>query len=411
MKNKNIIFRFFLGCFASLRLHKGLLTPNLPNYVIPLNCNLNNRITRVLEGITYRNCLLIILWLLTLFIIYIVVYDILYDIFSPALCMGDDIDKTVKDAANSLNASNNTLKVNKPEIHIHNPNIKVPSELGTGLGIGGSVSAGIYALSRSRGVASLPIGLKAAAIVGGGIGGGTAFAISNYLNTMAQKNASNSSNPSTASNNNNDTYPGKSMIEEGDNMDNVVYFLNLDITMCIIMLFLLLLLTYLYVYKRNKIWIVFTIWISTMIISMFSVYLAYSLLEDIEIIAKICHNIHNYNSIKTDYNWDDDTIQFLVAIFIFRSCILGFIYLLLISHIHSIIAKNNDKFIFLKRLWGERLYSYFIKSVNIASKTNWIWMTGIAILLILACLFDIYVAFSIRDRIYEITELYLNSIK
>ena len=148
---------------------------------------------------------------------------------SPILCMaGDDLDKKVQavsESANNLSASNNSINVNKPEIHLHNPNIKVPGELGTGIGIGGAVSAGIYALSKSKAIASMPIGTRAAAIAVGGLIGGATFVGANYINTLAQKNANSSSNSSSTSNIN-DSYPTKSIIEEGDSVENIMYFLN-----------------------------------------------------------------------------------------------------------------------------------------------------------------------------------------
>nr|YP_009327795.1 hypothetical protein [Epichloe typhina]APB96753.1 hypothetical protein [Epichloe typhina] len=365
--------------------------------------------SNVFKAIIDKKCFSVILLLFILYLIYILINDILYDIFSPVLCMaGEDLNEkkqAINEASNGLNASNNNLSVNKPEIHLHNPNITIPGEIGTSVGLGGAVSAGIYALSKSKVVASMPPGTKAAYTAAGGIIGGTAFVAANYLNTVVQKNAKNYSSRKS------DSYPAKSIIEEGDNIDNIMYFLNWNIIICIIVLLLLLLLIYLYVYKRNNIWVILAIWTFTVIVSIISVYLAYCLLEDIDIIARICHDIDSSKKTLTNYNWEDDTIQFLTSVLILRCCIPVLLYLLLISHAYSMIAKNNHKFILLKHLWGERIHSYFIKSVNLASKTNWIWMTIGATLLVFSCLMSIYIAFSTYNYIYDITELYLNSKK
>jgi hypothetical protein len=93
----------------------------------------------------------------------------------------EDIDKKIQAAsevAKNMDASNNSINVDKPEIHLHNTNIKIPSDL-TGIGMGGAVSAGIYALSKSKAVASMPLGTKAATVGIGGIIGGGAFVMSN----------------------------------------------------------------------------------------------------------------------------------------------------------------------------------------------------------------------------------------
>jgi hypothetical protein len=163
----------------------------------------------------------------------------------------DDLDKKLQAAsemAKNVNASNNSVNVNNPEIHLHNPNIKIPSSLGTGIGLGGTISAGIYALSKSKAVVSMPFGTRAAMIGAGGLIGGGTFVTANYINTIAQKNANNSSNSSC-----NDSYPAKSIIGEGDSVDNIMYYLNINIIICMVIILLLLLLIYLYVYQRNNV--------------------------------------------------------------------------------------------------------------------------------------------------------------
>ena len=84
---------------------------------------------------------------------------------------------------------------------------------------------------------------------------------------------------------------------------------------------------------------------------------------------------------------------------------------MLISHIHNLIASDNKKFTFLKDILGERFYSYFIRAINIASKTNWMWMIGGAVLLLFSSGFSIWLAYMIYYHIFDITEFYLNSKK
>nr|YP_009763313.1 hypothetical protein [Metarhizium rileyi]QIS49091.1 hypothetical protein [Metarhizium rileyi] len=150
------------------------------------------------------------------------------------------------------------------------------------------------------------------------------------------------------------------MIEEGD---NIMSFLNWNIIICIVVLLLLLLLIYFYIKKRHNIRVILAIWALAVIVSIISVYLAYCILEDIDIIARICHDIDSSNNTLTNYNLEDDTIQFLIL----RCCIPVILYLLLISHVYSLVAKNNHKFIFLKHLWvasHERIHSYFINQLT-----------------------------------------------
>jgi hypothetical protein len=75
------------------------------------------------------------------------------------------------------------------------------------------------------------------------------------------------------------------------------------------------------------------------------------------------------------------------------------------------IVNGNIEFKYTRYLLGERFYSYFIKSLHIASKTNWIWMIIGVVLLILSSILSIYCAVFIYNHIYDITELYLNSKK
>jgi hypothetical protein len=167
----------------------------------------------------------------------------------------------------------------------------------------------------------------------------------------------------------------------------------------------------LYIYKRNNMWIIIILWITLVIISLYSVYLAINLLEDFDIIARIYHDIDFSKGINKNFNWHDETIQVLIVNITMRSCSTGLLYLLLIFHLQNIIINSNKEFKFLKYLLGERFYYYFIKSLNIASKTNWIWMIAVAILLLFSSIFSVWFAYFICNHIYEITELYLNSKK
>lgn len=146
-----------------------------------------------------------------------------------------------------------------------------------------------------------------------------------------------------------------------------MYYLNLNVIICIIILLLFLLLIYLYIYKRDNTKIIYILWTLLMGISLYSIYLAYNLIEDIDTIARICHDIDSSKKISNNYDWHDDTIQFLIANLLSRFVISSFLYLLLIFHIQSIIVSDNIEFKFVKYILGERFYSYFIKSLKIAS--------------------------------------------
>ena len=60
----------------------------------------------------------------------------------------------------------------------------------------------------------------------------------------------------------------------------------------------------------------------------------------------------------------------LISNIIMRGCISLFIYLLLILHIHNLIASDNKRFTFLKDILSGRFYLYVIRAINIESKTN-----------------------------------------
>lgn len=272
--------------------------------------------------------------------------------------------------------------------------------------MGGTISAVIYVLSKSKAIASMPLGTRAAIITAGGLIGGSTFVAANYVNTIAQKNATNLSSTSKE-----DNYPSKSIIGQEDNADTVMYYLNLNIIICIMVLLFSLFLIYFYIYKRNKMWNIRIIWILSLIMSIYSIYLAFNLIEDIDIISRICHDIDYFKDIKTSDNWNNETLKFLMANLVLRSGIIILLYLLLILHFQNMIANSNKEFKYIKYILGERFYLYFTQLIRFANKTNLIWMTISVTLLIFSSVISIYLAFFMLNNIYDITELYLKSQK
>ena len=366
----------------------------------------------------YKNfIILFILSATLLFIIYFLLND-----FSPLYCIDEETERKISVAnelaknVNSNVSNNNTnLNIQNPDLHLHNPNINVPSSIGTSIGIGGTVSSGIYALSQAKRVTAMPIGAKAGMVALGGIIGGTAFVTANYMNTYAQKSLNSSS---SNSNDKNDPYSSaSSILEYGDSTDSIMYFLNLNFIVSIFMLCLSLLLIYMYVKNRNKSTIINIIWILLITISSLSIYLAYNLTEDIDIISQVYQKTTGVSTTKAYDNHHsyrneaDKTVEFLTANMLFSISIFFLLYLLMVLHINTKIINNKWEFTYIKYILGEYYYSYFYKLLKLTSKSNELWMLFGWILLIIACLFSTCIAFFLINYIDIITEVYLNSKK
>jgi hypothetical protein len=204
----------------------------------------------------YSEYLIIVIVIILTFYI-ISRYSLVYEIPSYLQYIGNDnVDKTtvneVVKSTSTPNTLNTTVNLDGANINLPDSVFKGLTNLGAGIGAGGSVAAGIHVMSRSKVIRSMPTGMKAAAVVAtGGFIGGSTFVAANTANTMIQKNVGNSSN------NINDNYPVKSIIGEGDSIDNIFYFLGINITVCVLILLLFLLLIYLYIYKRDNVRTIF----------------------------------------------------------------------------------------------------------------------------------------------------------
>lgn len=99
-------------------------------------------------------------------------------------------------------------------------------------------------------------------------------------------------------NNRDGPFPVKSIIEEGNNVDNIMnfFYFNLFINICILILVILLI----YFYRYYKNFLLYITWVFSIIFSYIYVYLVYNLIEDIDRIAKIYKN--NTNVSVVNYN-------------------------------------------------------------------------------------------------------------
>lgn len=90
--------------------------------------------------------LLLLIFLLVLCAYYLLDWSLIYCIYSET----ESKIFATKEVANispSVSGNTTNIDVSKPNLHIYNPNIQIPCSMGTSLGIGGTISAGIYALT------------------------------------------------------------------------------------------------------------------------------------------------------------------------------------------------------------------------------------------------------------------------
>lgn len=182
------------------------------------------------------------------------------------------------------------VNVQNPHIHLNNPNINVPASAGTRIGMAGAVTAGIYALANSKKAAAIPVGAKAPTVVLGGMLGGGAFVAVNYMNTYVEKGLNKPNNKGNINTNGDDPYSSaSSIIEEGDSVNNIIYFLYFNFILSFSILSVSLLLIYLYI-NKNKSRLINWIWLGLTLMSLLSIYLAYNLSNDIGTISSIYLN-------------------------------------------------------------------------------------------------------------------------
>jgi len=369
----------------------------------------------------YKTCGIIQVILLSISIYLISFYLFSYD---PIFCEGGD-DKFTEAAkaakeiidANKVNPSisgNNTnIQFQDPNLHVHNPNINVPNSWGTAIsqgagsiGLGATVVAGIRGMSYKIG--SMPPVARAAWLATGGLVGAGIFVVGNGSNTYVQNKVNNSNN----SNNENNNNSANSIIEEGDSVDNVMNFLYFNLFISVSILFLIILLFYLY--RKKKEILLFITWVSLVITSIVSIYLAYNLLEDIGIISSIYQDHTTFSVLKNGRSNENGVKlakDVLTANLWFSSGILISLDLLFILYMNIKIINKKWNLYFIKRIFGERFYYYFMKVYTYGHKTNLAWMLYGFILLVIANLASIYTAYNIINHIDIITEMYQYSNK
>jgi hypothetical protein len=326
--------------------------------------------------------------------------------------MDEETAKRLAEEAASKVTSNDNLGV-----HVHNPNIHVTNNWGkaaSNLGIGGAVSAGIYAVSQSKKVAAAPVGVKAGYVALGGIMGGFAFVVSSAANSRVQNNLDSSSK---SNNGNNGPYgEASSMIDEGDGMNEIMNFLYCNLFICLSILSLLIILLYFYRNYKNKELFLFITWISLLLVTLLSIYLAYNLVEDIDIISRICQestniSVVNYETLDPSVNQVEETMKLLYANLGITVCILYGLILLIALYINTKIINSKWEFTFIKNIFGLRYHKYFMKALTFTSKSNELWMYIGWTILIIGSLLLIFIGYFLINYLYLITELYLYTKK
>ena len=365
---------------------------------------------------------------ITLFILcidIILLQDIALEL-DPVYCIDESTEKKLsaatelaKNVSANVKDNNANINVKNPEFHIHNPNINVPSSLGASIGVGGTVSAGIYALTRSKKFAAAPIGAKAGYAVLGAAIGGFGYVTTNYANTRIQKNLDSSASNSMINRSNSKNGPlsaASSVIEEGDSVESIMYLFYINLLLSIVIIFLLVFLVYLYVnYKKQELSL-YTVWFLLLISSLLSSYLAYIIVQDIDIISKIYQDsttisVVNYDKLDPFVDEIKETTHALYSNLALSVCIFYSLLLLAALHINTKLINNKSALNFMKNMLGQRNYYYFIKMLTFTSKSNELWIyIGLTIILI-ASLFSIYFAYMWIIHIDLFTELYQSSIK
>lgn len=369
----------------------------------------------------YKNFIILFILSATLFFI---IYFLLNDL-SPLYCIYEETERKIsvanelaKNVNSSVTDNNTNINVEKPDLHIHNPNVNLPSSVGTAissLGASGAVSAGIYAFAQGAKRGSMPITAKAGMVaLGGGIGG-VLFVGTNAVNTWTQKSLDCSKNNiSNNDKNSGGTYPASSVIEEGDSVENVLNLFYCNLLLSVFILLLLVTLLYLYINKTKiKQLVMFVNWVLLVITSFISIYIAYSLVEDIDIISNIYQDDRTVSVLKNaDSNVTDGiklAMEFLYANLVLSISILLLLYYLIILYMNTKILNEKWDLSFIKKIIGEGFYYYFMKGFTFTSKSNKLWMLFGFILLIIASVSSISFAYFLIVHIDIITEMYQNT--
>jgi hypothetical protein len=364
----------------------------------------------------FRFFLFLLLFLLFIFL----VVTVIFITFNPSMfCEGDSdkflgITKEVGDKVNTTlsgsNIQNNiNANVDKPSINISNPDINIPNSVGTAIaqgassiGIGATVVGGMRAMSYKTG--SMTPGMRAAVVGFGGLMGAGAFVVGNYVNTRMQNTAS-------STNNKDGPFSTNSIIEEGDSIESVMNFLYFNLFISILILLLIILLIYLFKKDKNKLIIITIIFIE--ILGYISYYLALNLYNDIGIISTIYQNSINYSVVGSNFNVDGVKMvrELLTGNIIISFSRLGLVFLFPGIYINYKVIHGNWNISFIKRIFGERFYYYFMKIYSYGSKTSLAWIYFCFILLIISCLVSVIIGFYLIKDIDFITEWYIKSKK
>jgi len=346
-------------------------------------------------------------FLFFLFLLFLVVILIFITFDYPLLCEGDSDKLTGGEKVNTAVSGNNIHNnVNNPSINISNPDINIPSSVGTAIaqgassiGVAGTTIAGIRAMSYRTG--GMTPGMRVAVMGFGGLVGGVAFASGNYINSSLQKNSSNGCKDGS--------FPAKSIIEEGDSIESVMNFLYFNLFISILILLLAVILLYFYKNKKEKSLIL--IWIFLVLFSYLSLYLAYNLYKDIYVISAIYQKsttisiINNYDSNILDRAKTINNIMILCNLYL-NGGIISILDLLFILYVRIKVLNKNLKLLFIKRIFGERFYYYFMKIYSVSNKMGWMWIYYCILLLIFYSLLSMYFNYNLINQIDIITEVF-----
>lgn len=319
--------------------------------------------------------------------------------------MDDNTDKALKvaqEAAKYLDP-----KVNVSQVHVHNPNFSVPASVGTGVGLGGAVSAGIYALSKNKKLAAMPLSARAGYIALGGLIGGGTFVASNFANSYAQNRANSSNNKDGPFSNS-----VNSIIESSDSKDTVMFYLDFNLATSIMMLIFSIILLYIFIYKRNILNYLYITWALLIIINLISIYLSYNIFTDFGRITNVYQNTnYGYNYSIDIFNHMDNPIVFVFCILLFKLSIFGLLDILLVTYINITIINQNWEFTYIKNIFGERIHHYYMKMIRFGSKSNNLFIKIVLITIILTCILSILSELFLIYNIDGITEMLIHSLK
>lgn len=160
----------------------------------------------------------------------------------------------------------------------------------------------------------------------------------------------------------------------------------------------------------------YMIWVLLVIVSLTGIYFAYSLIEDFDIISQIYQSstntsVVNYSTLDPSINQVEETNKILYSILGLNICTLLLLSNIFALYMNSKIINNKWSLSYIKKIFGDRFYYYFLKALTFTSKSNEIWMLFAWILLAISSLASIYFAYNLIIHIDIITELHEYSKK